>query len=83
MVPVEKIAGTSELMDLIKVRYGENILAPHQAGVKDTRSLGTAMIKNETRCIRCGLCYRRCPMGAITMEAFRFEEQLAYAEEPL
>ncbi|MDP6043291.1 MAG: FAD-dependent oxidoreductase [Dehalococcoidales bacterium] len=83
MVPVEKIAGTSELMDLIKVRYGENILAPHQAGVKDTRSLGTAMIKNETRCIRCGLCYRRCPMGAITMEAFRFEEQLAYAGEPL
>jgi NAD-dependent dihydropyrimidine dehydrogenase PreA subunit len=27
-----------------------------------------AIIKDETRCIRCGLCAVRCPTGAVTME---------------
>jgi formate dehydrogenase (NADP+) beta subunit len=31
---------------------------------------GSAMIKDETRCIRCGLCALRCPVGTITMEAY-------------
>jgi formate dehydrogenase (NADP+) beta subunit len=33
---------------------------------------GSAMIKDETRCIRCGLCALRCPVKEITMEAFHF-----------
>jgi NAD-dependent dihydropyrimidine dehydrogenase PreA subunit len=31
---------------------------------------GTAMLKDETRCIRCGLCAERCPVNVITMEAY-------------
>jgi NADPH-dependent glutamate synthase beta subunit-like oxidoreductase len=31
---------------------------------------GTAMIKDETRCIRCGLCVLICPVNAISMEAY-------------
>jgi len=31
---------------------------------------GSVMIKDETRCIRCGLCAMRCPAGTITMEAY-------------
>jgi ferredoxin len=28
------------------------------------------MVKDETICIRCGLCAERCPAHTITMEAF-------------
>jgi len=31
---------------------------------------GSVMIKDETICIRCGLCAERCPVHTITMEAF-------------
>ncbi len=35
----------------------------------------SAIIKDETICIRCALCAERCPTGAITMEEFHFEEK--------
>jgi ferredoxin len=31
---------------------------------------GAVLLKDETACIRCGLCARRCPAGTITMQAF-------------
>jgi NADPH-dependent glutamate synthase beta subunit-like oxidoreductase len=40
----------------------------------------SAIIKDEDRCIRCGLCADRCPTGAITMERFSFEEVWRVAE---
>ncbi len=39
-------------------------------------SQAAAIIKDETICIRCGSCADRCPVGAITMEAFKFKEIL-------
>ena len=33
---------------------------------------GSAMLKDETRCIRCGLCALRCPANTITMEAYNW-----------
>jgi ferredoxin len=35
---------------------------------------GAVMIKDEEKCIRCGLCARRCPVDCITMERFLKEE---------
>jgi formate dehydrogenase beta subunit len=35
-------------------------------------SLGGVMLKDETTCIRCGLCAARCPSHAITMQRFDF-----------
>ena len=33
-------------------------------------AVGSVMIKDEDRCIRCGLCAMRCPVGCITMEGY-------------
>jgi formate dehydrogenase beta subunit len=35
---------------------------------------GSAMLFNADHCVRCALCAKRCPTGAITMEDFRFKE---------
>jgi NADPH-dependent glutamate synthase beta subunit-like oxidoreductase len=40
------------------------------------RSKGmTAIIKDESRCVNCGMCARRCPTGAITMAEFYSQEE--------
>ena len=40
------------------------------------RSKGmTAIIKDESRCVNCGICARRCPTGAITMAEFYSQEE--------
>jgi ferredoxin len=36
-----------------------------------------AMIKDDDRCIRCGLCATRCPTDAMTMEKFQITERFA------
>jgi NADPH-dependent glutamate synthase beta subunit-like oxidoreductase len=42
----------------------------------------SAMIKDDTRCIRCGMCAIRCPTDAMTMERFSITERFAPQEEP-
>ena len=39
----------------------------------------SAMIKDDEKCIRCGLCAVRCPTDAMTMEVFFYEEHEAVA----
>jgi ferredoxin len=34
----------------------------------------TVLLKDDTLCIRCGLCALRCPTDAMTMERFNFIE---------
>jgi NADPH-dependent glutamate synthase beta subunit-like oxidoreductase len=41
----------------------------------------TALVKDDDRCIRCGLCAVRCPTGAMTMERFTVTERWATAAD--
>jgi formate dehydrogenase beta subunit len=45
-----------------------------QSGISLTGPL-SAMLKDDEKCIRCGLCAIRCPTDAMTMEVFYYEEQ--------
>jgi NADPH-dependent glutamate synthase beta subunit-like oxidoreductase/ferredoxin len=58
------------LVDAADLRGNENLQAAFLAryGRVPARGEQGAIIKDETRCIRCGLCAARCPTGAITME---------------
>ena len=58
LVDVLALRGDQKLLAALMARYGRLPSAGEQAGI----------IKDETRCIRCGLCAVRCPTGAITME---------------
>ncbi len=42
---------------------------------------GSIMVKDETICIRCGLCAERCPVKTITMEAYEIFEETDNPEE--
>ena len=76
LVPVEAIEGNDDLREVVRSRYGTEPTVSPQSRQMNRLSRGAAIIKDETKCVRCGLCSRRCPTNAITMEAFFFEEQL-------
>ena len=68
LVDLAQVSGDGRYDDLIQKRYGVAAarLGAGQAG---------AIIKNEDKCIRCGLCADRCPTQAITMEALERQQR--------
>jgi formate dehydrogenase (NADP+) beta subunit len=60
LVPASRLRGAPEL-DRLREALGPDASAG-------------AIVKDEERCIRCGLCAQRCPTGAITMEALELDE---------
>ena len=76
MVPVTEIDGDENLRKVVEARYKiswEELAVGDRAAVAQ---MGTAMIKDEDMCIRCGYCAKRCPTGAVTMEIFEYIEEL-------
>ncbi len=63
LVSVDRLERTSELDAVMK-----NVLG-------DEAEESSAILKDEERCIRCGLCAQRCPTAAITMERFSFAKE--------
>jgi formate dehydrogenase (NADP+) beta subunit len=70
LVPLAEIASDPALGEQIRAELGGAAAALIASG----SASGTALIKDETVCIRCGLCAERCPAGTITMEQFHLQE---------
>ncbi len=74
MVSLDEVQGDDKFTAYIETLYG--IPLEKARGL----NLATVMIKDESRCLQCGLCAKRCPTGAITMEEYHRETTL-YREE--
>jgi NADPH-dependent glutamate synthase beta subunit-like oxidoreductase len=64
-VPIEEVDIPEEQQKTAFERYG----------LKETEKPMTVLLKDDTACIRCGLCALRCPTEAMTMEKFNFIEK--------
>lgn len=64
LVPLEEVDLDQETKDQIIANEGISLTGPL-----------SAMLKDDEKCIRCGLCAIRCPTDAMTMEVFYYEEQ--------
>jgi ferredoxin len=73
LVSLDRLASSPELETITRRLLGEEALAAPEDF--------TAIIKDEDRCIRCGLCAQRCPTTAITMERFQFARNWVPVEQ--
>jgi NADPH-dependent glutamate synthase beta subunit-like oxidoreductase len=71
---IDELCGDQVFDQVLKEALGD----PFGSWAAEGQPAAAAMIKDDAICTRCGLCAQRCPTGAITMEAFRFEERLGY-----
>lgn len=73
LVPLSRVEFTPEALELAAnepAMLGVELSDISAAELSEMQ--GSVMLKDETRCIRCGLCAMRCPAGTITMEAYHF-----------
>jgi ferredoxin len=73
LVSLDRIASTPELETVVRNLLGEQALAAPEEF--------STILKDEDRCIRCGLCAQRCPTTAITMERFEFAKNWVPVEQ--
>lgn len=76
MVPVTEIDGDEDLKKVVEARYKISWEEIKRGDNPIVSQMGTAMLKDEDRCIRCGHCAKRCPTGAVTMEFFEYIEEI-------
>lgn len=71
-VPISKLnldLGEGNLRSAVDNYYGVDSA---QMSEEELAEMGTAMLKDEDLCIRCGLCAEKCPTQAVTMDAMNY-----------
>lgn len=72
LIPISKLnldVGEGNLRAAVDNYYGVD-----SAGMDDSslEQMGSAMLKDEDLCIRCGLCAEKCPTQAVTMDVMNY-----------
>ena len=76
LVPLKSFAFTdAEKERLSQEREIRGVDLQHISPEELSGGEGSVMVKDETVCIRCGLCAERCPANTISMEAFEVFDQ--------
>jgi ferredoxin len=78
IVRLDQMSSEEELEKAFQAQFGSPL--SHWTQEQPVTACVAAMLKDDEACTRCALCARRCPTGAITMEAFRFDEVLTYGD---
>lgn len=71
-VPISKLNmdfGGGEIRQAVNNFYGVD---SESLSNGELEVMGTAMLKDEDLCIRCGLCAEKCPTQAVTMDAMNY-----------
>ncbi len=71
-VPIDKLnldAGQGNLRSAVDNFYGVDSVSMSE---EELALMGSAMLKDEDLCIRCGLCAEKCPTQAVTMDAMNY-----------
>jgi formate dehydrogenase (NADP+) beta subunit len=78
LIPLSQIAVPEETKSQLAKGLAQDPVTFQHLGPDDIPGAeGSVMVKDETICIRCGLCAERCPAHTITMEAFEtFDDDL-------
>ncbi|MGC2830464.1 MAG: FAD-dependent oxidoreductase [Candidatus Acidiferrum sp.] len=71
LIPLRQFAFSEEDKgQLAELAGTDSVLLQHLTPEEIAAGEGSVMVKDETICIRCGLCAERCPAHTITMESF-------------
>jgi formate dehydrogenase major subunit len=75
MARLDEIEGGEKLSKLVESLYKVSLEEAQKL------NLASVIFKDESRCIQCGLCVKRCPTGTITMEEYHRESAFYRGEQ--
>ena len=82
LVPLKDFAFTEEEKQRLAAEHElRSVDLQHLSPEELNQVEGCVMVKDETICIRCGLCAERCPVNTISMEAFEVFDHDPGADE--
>jgi formate dehydrogenase (NADP+) beta subunit len=82
LVGLSQLCQDEQWHDMVAGTLGISLEELRAMGRRELDAFGGVMLKDETTCIRCGLCASRCPTHAVTMKKFEFYRECVTVPTP-